>query len=282
MNNISEIISNLRLLYIKHNNLPENSHVLQQELSLFIGLKSESLSTYKARNSIPYPAILTFCREYSYDPLIVFFDKNGILCVDCGCEITNDNQVLNGGYIRGRCKKCFTAEQKKTILKSRAKKLEKLTHCSKKDCGVFLDESNTVFITRKNKDGVPVTKKSTVCKVCTQKRYEKQKLKNLKTVMTCESCGKTKTEKSFTLNTTDMIVCNTCFKYKASYKSPVKKKVVEKKPVEKKTPKKIQELPPKKCSLDEVPIKKEEKPSFIRKNTKEEEDMIARFLANKK
>ena len=292
MNSILDIIPNIRLLYIKHHKLSENAYVLEKDLSSFIGLKPESLATYKSRNSIPYSSILSFCKRHSFDPLMIFFEKNGRLCIDCSVEITAENQVSNGDYTRGQCKSCFAIQYKERVLKSRAKKLASLTHCSKKDCGVFLDDTNTVFITRKNKDGVPITKKSTVCKTCTQKRYENKILNNLKTSLVCEDCGKTKTVKSFTLNTTDMTVCNTCFKYKAGYgdNPPVKKakKVVStKKKVKKPSAKKVsKDLPAKKSVLPEIKVeyypKKEEKLSFIRKNTKEEEEMIAKFLANKK
>ena len=307
MNSILDIIPNIRLLYIEHHKLSENAYVLEQDLSSFIGLKPESLTTYKSRGSIPYPTILEFCQKYAFDPLKIFFEKNSRLCTVCEDEITNENQSLNGGYIRGQCKSCFAIQHKERVLKSRAKKLASLTHCSKKDCGVLLDDTNTVFITRKNKDCVPITKKSTVCKTCTNKKYENKILNNLKTSLVCEDCGKTKTEKSFTLNTTDMIVCNTCFKYKAAYsdnppvkkekvikvKKPAKKKKVipvkkkVKKPIVKKVIKKVKkDLPAKKSTLPEIEAeyypKREETLSFIRKNTKEEEDMIAKFLANKK
>lgn len=169
MNNISEVIANIKVEYKKIYHI----NPTQQRLSTFLNLAGNTLTIYKRKSQIPYKAILAMCHRYNIDFKDIFYRAAKVICKDCTIELTDKNSVWytakktddNGNGIRMKrrqCESCYNHEKK--IKNAARRKTPKPANC--RYCNKPFTEVERLNIDYVNHKGTHVSRPSNRCVTC--------------------------------------------------------------------------------------------------------------------
>ncbi len=282
MNSIIEIIENLKIEYKRINNIDPT----QEEVSVFIGLKKQTLANYVIQSRIPHKNILEFCYKNKVNFKEIYYKKAKKICRDCPIEITDENAVWytsrKGMRLQRRqCQKCYTTYRRDKKRELTTSKIESCMYCKKSFKEV--ERVFTEYITKRGNKALRPTPRCTICNK-DEDLIKKVQLQNKR-----EAYKKQQTELGRTILRGEEGYIHPERKISTQKVKPIRKvKIVSKKTEPKKVEKKVEKP---KISEQKVEVKivqpKMEKPTISKAkqaildlmNKKEEQKKQARELS---
>lgn len=190
MNNIVEIVENLKTIYRSIHNLKKDEKVKQTDISLMIGAAENTITNYITKAMIPHSLILTFCYENKISYKDIYYKKVDRVCNKCENKITSENGIIyttkkkdeNGNFIekyRRECRICYNNKRKNEKNKS-VPRVNNCTYCEKS-----FDEVKRITFTYTTKANKTITRLNQYCEECggteellRESRLKKKRLDN--------------------------------------------------------------------------------------------------------